>query len=136
MDTVSTQKRSEIMSRVKSNNNTSTELQVIKLFKDHKIKGWRRKYKIKGKPDIVFLNKKIAIFIDGCFWHGCQKHCRIPETNQDYWKKKIKNNFERDILINEYLRKIGWKVIRIWEHDVKNMELRENILNNIKKLIS
>ena len=106
------------MSKVKAKGNKSTEGKVLKLFKDYYIKGWRRHYNIKGKPDFVFPKKKIAIFLDGCFWHGCK--CKtIPQNNREYWLKKIKGNMKRDRLVKRNLEAKGWKVLRIWEHSIK-----------------
>ena len=96
MDTVSTQERSRIMAKVKARGNKSTELKLIKLFKDFGIKGWRRNYPLSGKPDFVFLKSRLAVFVDGCLWHGCKEHCRIPKSNRDYWVSKIdKNEYKR-----------------------------------------
>ncbi len=89
MDTFSKKERSQIMAKVKSKGNRSTELKAIQIFNELNIIGWRRNYPVKGKPDFVFLKYKIAVFIDGCFWHGCKDHCRMPNSNQDYWQKKI-----------------------------------------------
>jgi DNA mismatch endonuclease Vsr len=78
VDTFSKTERSRIMSRVKSKNNKSTELGFISIIKEKNIIGWRRNYPLIGKPDFVFPKQRIAIFIDGCFWHKCPKHCRMP----------------------------------------------------------
>ena len=67
-------------------------------------------------PDIVFTKRKIVVFLDGCFWHSCPQHGTTPKSNQDYWIPKLKQNMERDQLINEKLRISGWHVLRIWEH--------------------
>ena len=72
-----------------------------------------------GKPDIVLKKYKTVIFIDSCFWHGCKRHCRMPSSNKKYWKQKIKSNKQRDKEVGKYYKKIGWKVIRIWEHGLK-----------------
>jgi DNA mismatch endonuclease (patch repair protein) len=78
VDTVTPEKRSKIMAKVKSHGNKSTELKLIKIFKEYGIKGWRRKYRVFGNPDFVFPRSRLAIFVDGCFWHGCKEHCRLP----------------------------------------------------------
>ncbi len=111
---------SKIMSRIRSKNNQSTELKFIKIFKEYGITGWRRNYNVKGHPDFIFLEKKIAIFVDGCFWHShkCQKH--IPEENREFWEKKIKNNIRHDKEITALFKLKGWKVVRIWECELKN----------------
>jgi DNA mismatch endonuclease (patch repair protein) len=106
------------MAKVKSHGNKSTELRFITLCKTFHIKGWRRNYKSVGNPDFVFLKQRYAIFIDGCFWHGCPLHCRVPTTNIEYWVSKIESNVTRDKLINEKLTAKGWIIIRIWEHQL------------------
>ncbi|MBP5305508.1 MAG: hypothetical protein J6Z02_06625 [Lachnospiraceae bacterium] len=85
-DIFTKEKRSQIMSHIRSKNNKSTELKLIKIFKEYGITGWRRNYNVKGHPDFVFLQKKIAVSVDGCFWHGhkCQKH--NPDINKEFWK--------------------------------------------------
>ena len=71
-----------------------------------------------GKPDLVLKKYKIVIFVDSCFWHGCKKHCRLPSTNKKYWVEKIEGNKRRAKEVNRYYKKIGWKVIRVWEHNM------------------
>lgn len=112
-------KRSEIMKKVRSKNNKSTELKLMQIFKDNNIHGWRRNYKVKGHPDFVFLDKKIAIFVDGCFWHGHDCRNTKPKNNQDYWDKKREKNIKHDREITEYFEKRGWTVIRIWECELR-----------------
>ncbi len=119
-DTISEKKRSEIMRASKPKGNKSTELRLIQLFRQLNMKGWRRNYKIAGSiPDFVFLKKRIAIFADGCFWHGHNCRNLTPKQNSEYWQKKIENNRIRDKQINERLERKGWKVIRIWECEIK-----------------
>lgn len=72
-----------------------------------------------GKPDIVFPRKKLAIFVDGCFWHGCPRCYQEPENNREFWRNKVETNRRRDAQVNEALRNSGWTVIRLWEHDIK-----------------
>lgn len=107
------------MSRVKSYGNKSTEIRLIKIFKDNKITGWRRNYPLPGKPDFVFPKRKIVVFVDGCFWHGCPLHGTIPKTNQAFWDKKLTRNIERDKEVNKILSEKGWRVIRFWQHELK-----------------
>jgi len=71
----------------------------------------------KAKADVVFTRQKVAVFIDGCFWHGCPTHCRMPSRNRDYWEAKIGRNQERDYRVTAALAADGWRVIRIWEHE-------------------
>jgi len=126
--------RSKIMSKVKSKGNKSTELKMIEYFKEFGIKGWRRNYKIFGKPDFVFPKKKIAVFTDGCFWHGHNCRNTKPKDNAEYWEKKIKRNVERDKEVTEYLEKLGWKVIRIWECELKRKN-KDKLLEKMKSLM-
>lgn len=75
--------------------------------------------KLFGKPDISIKKKKVVIFVDSCFWHGCDKHLRLPKSNRDYWLKKIEKNKIRDIEVNEYYKTQNWKIVRVWEHEIK-----------------
>jgi len=75
------------------------------------------------KADFVFPKQKLAVFVDGCFWHGCPKHGTSPKTRASFWLAKISGNKARDSLVNRLLRKRGWKVIRIWEHELTNRNL-------------
>ncbi len=79
-----------------------------------------------GKPDIVLKKYKTAIFLDSCFWHGCKNHLRLPTTNKKYWKDKIEKNRQRDKEVNKYYKKLGWKILRIWEHKI-NKDLNKTI---------
>jgi len=123
MDTVSEKKRSYIMKAVKSKG-TKIELLLRKALSKE-----GHRYKINcdeliGKPDIVFEKNKLAIFVDSCFWHGCQYHCRIPKTNRRYWLNKIKRNKKRDREVNKWYVTNRWILLRFWEHsavkDIKN----------------
>jgi len=111
-------KRSAVMSRIRGRGNKDTELALMKIFRQHDITGWRRNQKIFGKPDFLFRHQRLALFVDGCFWHGCPRHCKIPTGNRAFWKKKFATNKARDHRVNRELRKLGWQVVRIWEHDL------------------
>lgn len=137
-------KRSKIMSSIKSTKNKTTELKLIEIFKDTTITGWRRSYKLYGKPDFVFLKEKIALFADGCFWHGHNCRNTKPKTNSEFWIRKIQRNKNRDVIVTNLLNKKGWKVIRIWECEINQkkihykIELLEKLLeqngfNKVKK---
>jgi len=134
VDTFSKIERSRIMASVKSANNKSTELRFLSLLKKKGITGWRRNYSLTGRPDFVFPRLKIAVFIDGCFWHSCHKHCRLPASNKDYWNSKIEKNKIRDKKTSKALRGKGWTVIRIWEHEIKNDKINRK-LSLMKKVI-
>lgn len=118
MDTFSVQKRSWIMAQVKSSGNRSTEKNLIAVLRESKLLGWRRHYPIFGKPDFVFPREKVAVFVDGSFWHGHPRKCRVPQSNREYWLKKVGRNVARDRLVTRTLKDKGWKVIRIWEDSV------------------
>jgi DNA mismatch endonuclease, patch repair protein len=132
-DTFSKQKRSQIMAAVKSKENKATELKLISVFRANKIAGWRRNHKIKGKPDFIFRKERIALFVDGCFWHGCPIHCRKPHSNRRYWLRKIVRNQKRDIAVRKKLRETGWRVLRIWEHELR---LPSALVKRIKSKLS
>ena len=112
-------KRSQVMSRIRAHGNRDTELALIRLFRLNHITGWRRHRPIFGKPDFVFPKLKLAVFVDGCFWHACPHHSTIPANNRAFWQSKLTANKRRDILVSRTLRKQGWQVLRIWEHDLK-----------------
>jgi DNA mismatch endonuclease, patch repair protein len=111
--------RSRIMRSNKSRGNLSTELTLMRLLRSNGISGWRRGVLITGRPDFVFTRDRIAIFIDGCFWHGC-KCRRLPKKNREYWDAKFRDNRARDKRTTRDLRARGWIVIRIWEHQLKH----------------
>ncbi|MBR4461578.1 MAG: hypothetical protein IKS51_03245 [Erysipelotrichaceae bacterium] len=122
------------MKRVKSKNNKTTELQMIKAFGDFKIHGWRRNYDIKGHPDFVFLKKHIAVFVDGCFWHGHDCRNTRPENNKIFWEEKRNRNMQHDKEITQYLIDRNWTVIRIWECELKKKN-RELLKKKLAPLI-
>ncbi|HPS20405.1 MAG TPA: very short patch repair endonuclease [Candidatus Omnitrophota bacterium] len=110
--------RSYNMSRIKSKN-TNPERVLRTVLYASGARGYRIHPKIVGNPDVVFVRKKLAIFIDGCFWHRCPDCFIMPENNREFWIKKIKSNVERDKKVNLILKRSGWKVIRIWEHEIR-----------------
>ena len=112
-------KRSEVMSRIRSRGNRATEVRLISIFLENGITGWRRNSPVFGKPDFVFPARRVAVFVDGCFWHGCPAHYNAPANNADFWIRKFVLNRNRDRLVNRTLRKLGWRVVRIWEHALK-----------------
>ncbi len=103
MDTFSPEKRSWIMAQVKSAGNKSTEENLLAVLREHKLTGWRRSYPIFGKPDFAFTKKRVAVFVDGCFWHGHPQKCRVPESNREYWLEKISRNVARGKLVTRTL---------------------------------
>ena len=138
-------KRSDVMSRIRSRGNADTELALAKLFRAHGITGWRRQVRLrvmsdkwrvtsKGpksgsslithhpsltvRPDFIFPKSRTAVFVDGCFWHGCPKHGTKPANNRAFWRRKFSRNKQRDALVNRTLRRAGWRVLRVWEHEL------------------
>ena len=106
------------MAKVRSHGNKATELALINFFRQNKIAGWRRHQKVFGKPDFIFPKSGLATFVDGCFWHGCPKHATKPRNNRAFWKNKFARNKARDRLVTRTLRAHGWRVLRIWEHEL------------------
>ena len=105
------------MSAIRGSGNCATELRIIELFRAARIKGWRRNQKLFGKPDFVFPRARVAVFVDGCFWHrhaGC-KFSYTPKSRTEFWLPKFHRNIVRDRLVTRTLRKAGWRVIRVWE---------------------
>lgn len=134
-DVFDSKKRSDIMSKVRSNNNKSTELALIKFFKENHITGWKRNYPVKGHPDFVFLDKKIAVFVDGCFWHGHDCRNTRPSDNAEYWQKKRERNIKHDKEVTAMFENRGWTVIRIWECELKHKN-RSALINKLSILIN
>lgn len=122
-DVFTKEKRSDVMSRIRGKGNKDTELLMIHILRTNHITGWRRNQPLLGKPDFVFRKQKLALFVDGCFWHCCPDHSKIPENNRAFWEKKLQKNKDRDQFVSEQLTKKGWKVERIWEHELKKPSL-------------
>jgi len=132
-DIFSKAKRSAVMARIRARGNESTELAFMRLLRRHSITGWRRHASIalpkqitskgrskstKVRPDFVFPKAKVAIFLDGCFWHGCPVHGTSPTSNTTFWATKLAANRQRDRRVNRLLRIKRWSVIRVWEHQL------------------
>ena len=111
-------KRSDVMSRIRGRGNKDTELALIRIFRAHRITGWRRHQPVFGKPDFVFPRWRLAVFVEGCSWHGCPQHATKPRNNATFWRKKFAANKARDRLVTRILRSRGWRVLRIWEHEL------------------
>lgn len=129
MDKVSKEIRRKTMQAIKAEH-TKLEDGVIKELWKRGIRFQRNVKDLFGKPDIAIKKYKLAIFIDSCFWHGCELHCRLPVSNKDYWCSKIDRNKLRDIEVRNYYRKNDWNMLRIWEHEVK-----EDFEKSIKSII-
>lgn len=131
VDKISKTERSSLMGKIKSKE-TKLEKGFRKILWKEGVRYRKNSSGYFGKPDIVIASKKIVIFIDSCFWHGCKKHCRVPEANRDYWLEKIKRNKERDELVTRFYRKNHWNLLRIWEHDILNKKRLAKILDIIR----
>ena len=99
-----------------------TELRLARMMRAGGLWGWRRHLPILGRPDFSFRKHKVAVFVDGCFWHGCPKCFQLPKQNRAFWEVKIEGNQKRDRSVNGRLRKLGWKVIRIKECQLKHAD--------------
>ncbi|MFA6549387.1 MAG: very short patch repair endonuclease [Candidatus Margulisiibacteriota bacterium] len=117
MDNLTPEQRTKNMKNIRSEG-TRPELKIARELKRRRIYFSTHPKTVLGKPDILFRRKKIAVFIDSDFWHGNPGHFKMPKSNMRYWKAKISRNRSRDKEVTDTLRKSGWKVIRIWEHDV------------------
>lgn len=118
-DVLSKDRRSYCMSRIRGTGNKETELRMIRLLRAGGITGWRRGWPLFGRPDFVFPVARLAVFVDGCFWHGCPRHYTKPANNRDFWRRKLEANRARDRLVNRELKRLGWRILRIWEHDLR-----------------
>lgn len=118
MDRIGRQVRSKVMSSVPGKG-TRLEEQLARLLRQNKLRNFKRNVPdICGKPDFVFQKQRVVIFVDSCFWHGCRWHCRMPASNQAYWQKKIERSRRRDRQVCRDLKQDGWRIIRIWEHQL------------------
>ncbi len=136
MDTFGKKERSAIMQAVKSTGNASTELRLMRIFRTRKITGWRRHYRLFGTPDFAFPTARVAVFVDGCFWHGHPCRNIRPAANRQYWDSKIAANCRRDSAVNAALRAKGWSVVRIRECELKGGTSLNRKLKRIAEIAS
>lgn len=128
-DFVRKEVRSQIMAKIKAKGNKSTEQSLRMFFVRNGIKGWSLQPKnVVGNPDFSFPQAKIAVFVDGCFWHGCPKCGHIPKSNSEYWNKKISKTKMRDKENRALLKKEGWEVIGFWEHELSDFNYISKML--------
>lgn len=133
-DRLTRTQRSWNMSRIRGRDNKETEGVILSLLRRNGITGWRRHLKLLGRPDFAFIDKKVALFVDGCFWHGCPRHSNLPKSNRTFWKRKFITNKERDLFVSITLRSKGWKVVRIWEHELTH-QTQQRVISRIKKAL-
>ena len=128
-DIYSRAERSALMAKVRGRGNLTTEVALAKLLRAQGWSGWRRQQVVRGRtvagerfqvrPDFVFAARRLAIFVDGCFWHGCPRHGTRPRGNADFWRAKFRRNRARDRRDTRRLRREGWRVLRLWEHELR-----------------
>ena len=119
-DVFTKKKRSQVMAAIRSKGNKATELKLAAILRTAGVTGWRRHQPLPGHPDFAFRRARLAVFVDGCFWHGCRWHCRMPKSRTAFWNPKIARNKKRDHVVRLLLRKQGWRVLRLWEHSLTN----------------
>lgn len=135
-DWLTREQRSRNMGSIRSKGNATTEQAFLQLLRAARISGWRRHVSLPGKPDFIFPASRVAIFIDGCFWHGCPRCYKLPGDNRPYWKRKLLSNRLRDRTRTRELRSQDWHVVRIWEHSLKSPASRERVLSKLRKALS
>ena len=127
--------RSKAMAAVKGKHNRTTEIQFRMALVRGGVSGWVTHTSLPGKPDVYFPKARIAIFLDGCFWHGCGRCGHVPKTNNLFWKTKIARNQDRDRRNLRLLRKEGIYVIRAWEHSLNDANQLQRILRRIQVIL-
>jgi DNA mismatch endonuclease, patch repair protein len=132
MDHVSKEVRSKIMASVRSKGNRTTEIALGKLLWAAGLRGYRKHWHVLGKPDFAWPSRKVAVFVDGCFWHGCSKCKYPPRSNVSFWVNKIETNKRRDRRVATELRRQGWSVYRVYECAVQ----AKRTLNRITALLT
>jgi len=117
VDNLSREKRSKVMSSIRGKD-TRPELAIRKLLWKKGIRYRKHDRTVYGTPDISNKSRKVAVFIDGCFWHGCNRCYKEPTTNVEFWRNKINRNKERRRKVKWRLKNLGWNVIELWEHQI------------------
>lgn len=121
MDRIDPATRSRNMARIRSRGNYTTEKRLRAYLMRSRISGWELHCTdLAGSPDFVFTGRRLVVFVDGCFWHGCPKCGHVPRSNTKYWSNKLERNQDRDKRITAELRASGWTVLRLWEHEIKS----------------
>jgi DNA mismatch endonuclease (patch repair protein) len=127
VDRVTKKVRSRIMASVGSQGNRTTERRMAAILWNAGLRGYRKHWRVVGKPDFAWPGRKIALFVDGCFWHGCKRCNRPSKSNVAFWRDKVLQNQRRDKRISRRLRNEGWRVMRVWECRVKSTFTLERI---------
>lgn len=136
VDNLKPEDRRKTMQAVKGKG-TKLEKRLFSMLTGMSLKGWKKNASnVTGKPDVIFVDQKVVIFVDGCFWHGCPVCQRkLPQTNREYWERKIARNVELAKSHNQQLRDDGWTVIRIWEHEIISKVARQVIRARIRQVV-
>jgi DNA mismatch endonuclease, patch repair protein len=132
-DIFSLEKRSSVMSKIKSKG-SKIEAVMRKTLRKNKLSFRSQHRKLPGKPDFFLPKTGLVIFVDSCFWHGCRYHGTMPKSNKLFWKKKIEGNKTRDAKVNLAYKKMGLKILRIWEHELKSPKSFKRIEEHLKML--
>jgi len=134
MDTVTKERRSWIMSRIRSKN-TKPEERMKDLLREVGTGFQHDDWTLPGRPDFTIADRRLAVFVDGCFFHGCPAHYKLPKSNRAFWHNKITNNMRRDKRVDGQLRRKGWSVMRVWEHSTRPGSA-EKLLERLGKRIA
>lgn len=134
LDRLTQHERSALMAKVRSTGNRSTEIAVERTFQNHAITGWQKHpNEVIGTPDFFFPKKKLAVFVNGCFWHGCEKCKRkTPKNRRSFWLAKIQQNRRRDAKVLRQLRRSGFRTLTIWEHSLATDRWLDRLLKAIR----
>jgi len=134
-DVFTKRKRSQVMSKIRSTGNVSTEQVFARELRSRRISGWRKHLSLPGKPDFTFLKNQVCVFLHGCFWHGCPNCYRPPSGNSKYWRKKLESNQARDRRVVRQLRKARWSVLTLWECQLTKGKINKTMAKLERKLI-
>jgi DNA mismatch endonuclease (patch repair protein) len=137
--------RSALMAKVRGRGNATTEGALAAVLRSEGWAGWRRQQVVRGqgargvafrvRPDFVFRSRRIAMFVDGCFWHGCPRHGTRPKGNAAFWRAKFRRNRARDLRDTRNLRRAGWTVVRLWEHELR-ARTRPTLLARLRRVFA
>lgn len=139
-DTKSDAERSRNMAAVRNANTRPETLLRRKVWRTglrfFTSRGWKALtgMKLPGSPDLIFPRARVAVFVDGCFWHGCPLHYTAPEDNNEFWQRKLAQNLKRDREVDAALTEAGWRVVRIWEHELRKTEL-DKVVENLGRMV-
>ena len=144
-DSYTRAERSALMAKVRGRGNLTTEQALAKLLRTEGWSGWRRQQVVRGRaaggegfqarPDFVFPVRRLAVFVDGCFWHGCPRHGTRPRGNAAFWRAKFRRNRARDRRDTRRLRRAGWQVLRLWEHELR-AKARPRLLVKLRQVFA